>query len=534
MFSKAYFPWKGDQPVLKRSFKTLSLLVAMIALAGCSLLGVSPERTANTADIEQAIALLVEAGLHENTAAISSLLADEITIEFLPEYDNLPEALDRYNALSISEATTLLNDVWANTTLSDIDFNIAEIHVQGSTATVQGTFSFIPSEEDGLGLECTGAGALDLVRVGDDWVVRSVTVIDFSCEGDGPGDPGDTDPDPGVPGEPVPPDVPHFSFNTCEYMVLGIQSDQVKAVQEALAYLGYYSGRIDGDYGPMTERAVRAFQKDHGLWVDGETGPLTIEAIDRALREDGGYYVCGVAEDSPNAGPTMVTKRSLRTGTAFESPVYIYDSPNPGPTLAFVGCIHGNEKSGHYALMDAIDRGITISKGRVILVPQFNKIACDQNRRTLSRSGALLAGKDFNRMFPVGKRPTYLIAQELWDLLDSQSDLRFVIDFHDGFINSLGNTLLHTRQSRAGSVARALRDSLNQIRPSGARGPSWRAFTEPVSGSLIRKVGRDMGVPGILVELSGRNPGDPLSLRKDYAWMLIRRLAYEHDMAIAF
>ncbi len=54
-------------------------------------------------------------------------------------------------------------------------------------------------------------------------------------------------------------------------------------------------------------------------------------------------------------------------------------------------------------------------------------------------------------MFPVGYIASYLIAKEMWALIKSQPNLAFVVDFHDGFINSLGNTLIHTRQSEAGS-----------------------------------------------------------------------------------
>ena len=34
-------------------------------------------------------------------------------------------------------------------------------------------------------------------------------------------------------------------------------------------------GPIDGDFGPKTENAVRAYQSDHGLSVDGVVGDLT-------------------------------------------------------------------------------------------------------------------------------------------------------------------------------------------------------------------------------------------------------------------
>src|SRR5690606_17912704 len=129
-------------------------------------------------------------------------------------------------------------------------------------------------------------------------------------------------------------------------------------------------------FGPRTDRAVRAFQADHGLYVDGEFGPKSQAEMDKVLRSHGGRFTCVTSNQRPKntgAGPTTLTMSALRKGTAFETPVYIYQSPNPGPTLVFVGCIHGNERSGHLAMVDAIDRGITISKGRLVMIPAINK-----------------------------------------------------------------------------------------------------------------------------------------------------------------
>jgi hypothetical protein len=39
--------------------------------------------------------------------------------------------------------------------------------------------------------------------------------------------------------------------------------------QARLARLGYYPGPIDGDFGPMTSRAIRRYQADYGLPVTG-------------------------------------------------------------------------------------------------------------------------------------------------------------------------------------------------------------------------------------------------------------------------
>lgn len=59
----------------------------------------------------------------------------------------------------------------------------------------------------------------------------------------------------------------------------------VNALQADLAALGYTDNRgrplpVDGHFGRNTEASVRAFQSDHGLFVDGIAGKNTLDAID--------------------------------------------------------------------------------------------------------------------------------------------------------------------------------------------------------------------------------------------------------------
>lgn len=49
----------------------------------------------------------------------------------------------------------------------------------------------------------------------------------------------------------------------------GTASSTVSSVQADLAKLGYEPGPIDGFYGPQTRSAIREYQQDHGLPVDG-------------------------------------------------------------------------------------------------------------------------------------------------------------------------------------------------------------------------------------------------------------------------
>lgn len=58
----------------------------------------------------------------------------------------------------------------------------------------------------------------------------------------------------------------------------------VKELQNNLKTLGYDPGTIDGVYGTATVSAVKKFQKDHGLTVDGIAGMNTQVAIDEALK----------------------------------------------------------------------------------------------------------------------------------------------------------------------------------------------------------------------------------------------------------
>ena len=66
------------------------------------------------------------------------------------------------------------------------------------------------------------------------------------------------------------------SVRTCS---VGDKGSDVKAVQERLKDLGYYSGSVDGDYGNGTKKAVKAFQKAKGLKQTGNVNSATADAL---------------------------------------------------------------------------------------------------------------------------------------------------------------------------------------------------------------------------------------------------------------
>lgn len=59
----------------------------------------------------------------------------------------------------------------------------------------------------------------------------------------------------------------------------GSTGSMVSKIQTTLKDQGFYKGAVDGVYGSGTETAVKAFQQNNGLTVDGKVGPATLKAM---------------------------------------------------------------------------------------------------------------------------------------------------------------------------------------------------------------------------------------------------------------
>lgn len=60
---------------------------------------------------------------------------------------------------------------------------------------------------------------------------------------------------------------------------MGSRGDEVRRIQQKLKSMGYYTGSVDGIYGTQTQSAVKKFQRDNGLDVDGIAGPKTLSYL---------------------------------------------------------------------------------------------------------------------------------------------------------------------------------------------------------------------------------------------------------------
>jgi N-acetylmuramoyl-L-alanine amidase len=90
-----------------------------------------------------------------------------------------------------------------------------------------------------------------------------------------------------------------------------ISGDDVLTLQERLLELGYDAGRSNGLFGAQTEAALRNFQRDYGLTIDGICGPETVRALRQlSPRARGGRPVLlREQERVRKAGPRLRGKR---------------------------------------------------------------------------------------------------------------------------------------------------------------------------------------------------------------------------------
>lgn len=96
------------------------------------------------------------------------------------------------------------------------------------------------------------------------------------------------------------------------YMVSApVSGDDVLALQERLLELGFDAGRPNGVFGAQTEAALRNFQRDYGMTVDGIFGAETLRALRQlSPRARGGSPVLlREQERVRRAGPRLRGKR---------------------------------------------------------------------------------------------------------------------------------------------------------------------------------------------------------------------------------
>jgi N-acetylmuramoyl-L-alanine amidase len=106
-----------------------------------------------------------------------------------------------------------------------------------------------------------------------------------------------------------------------------MRGDDVLALQERLNALGFDAGRADGIFGPDTDQAVRAFQKEYGVAEDGMFGPRSHASL------------AGLRVDRPgtSAGLREELRRSERSLTGLRGALVVVDAGHGGDDPGEVG-----------------------------------------------------------------------------------------------------------------------------------------------------------------------------------------------------
>ena len=94
---------------------------------------------------------------------------------------------------------------------------------------------------------------------------------------------------------------------------LGASGDQVVELQKWLKNQGYYSGAIDGSFGPYTEQAVKCFQTDANITVDGWVATQTENAMKTLT---GANPITGTTSNNNTTNQKTVTTKTTATSQA--------------------------------------------------------------------------------------------------------------------------------------------------------------------------------------------------------------------------
>lgn len=228
------------------------------------------------------------------------------------------------------------------------------------------------------------------------------------------------------------------------------------------------------------------------------TPTATVSADVAAEQQENSAATAEQTSTSSASTQSSIKTTTLAAGTKYATKLYIIDSGKPGPTVMIVGGIHGNETAGYKAAATFTD--CEIKKGKLLVLPEANKLAIENHVRYLSYYG------DLNRDFPTSSTdsPNGTIAKAIYAAV-KQYDVDWLMDMHEGYdyykntsTDSVGQSLIYYPNSSTSAVATKIVSSLN----AGISGTyyDFSLLRYPVKGSLARAVGQYLGVHSFIFE----------------------------------
>lgn len=173
---------------------------------------------------------------------------------------------------------------------------------------------------------------------------------------------------------------PSGSFSS-PVLKAGSRGPEVLDLQRKLRAAGFDPQGQDGDFGPKTEAAVKAFQRARGLTVDGHAGPRTLAALSRPVPVSAGGKIDRMLE---------WTKTVHGAPYAAVNPFRFGDVPWDGKP-------HKSENGS--GRMYHIARGRTVFDCSGFVVAAYRKVGVDLVKHGLTTTTAFL--KDTKFLQPV-------------------------------------------------------------------------------------------------------------------------------------
>ncbi|MDZ5782812.1 C40 family peptidase [Marinococcus luteus] len=88
----------------------------------------------------------------------------------------------------------------------------------------------------------------------------------------------------------------------------GDRGSEVSSLQSTLKSKGFYNSAVDGVFGPVTDAAVKDFQRTAGIGVDGVVGPVTRKALSSNVTASSG--------SSSSSSSSSITVAGVSTGSS--------------------------------------------------------------------------------------------------------------------------------------------------------------------------------------------------------------------------
>ena len=107
-----------------------------------------------------------------------------------------------------------------------------------------------------------------------------------------------------------------FSVVNASAFRVGDQGSEIAEIQDQLASLGY-DVVADGDFGPATAEAIKAFQADNGLEADGLVGEATYSAL------------LGRAMPEVSRGSNYISRRVIQNSMEYIGVPYVFGGTTP-------------------------------------------------------------------------------------------------------------------------------------------------------------------------------------------------------------